>query len=128
MKRRTFIGLLSGAAAWPLAARAQQATRPIVGFLHQASPENYGPFVTAFRKGLAEIGYVEGQSIDIEYRWAEGHYDHLASMPADLARKPVVALCAAYYPAALQQRQQLRQYLSCLSSEAIQSTEGWPQR
>jgi putative ABC transport system substrate-binding protein len=102
MKRREFITLLGGAAAaWPLAAPAQQATRPTVGFLHQASPENYGPFVTAFRKGLAESGYLEGQSIEIEYRWAEGHYDRLASMAADLVRKPVVALCAAYYPAAL---------------------------
>ena len=99
--RRQLITLLGGAAAWPLAARTQQPARPTIGFLHQASPENYGSFVAAFRKGLAEFGYVEGQSIAIEYRWAEGHYDRLPGMAAELVRKPVVALCAAYYPAAL---------------------------
>ena len=99
--RRQLITLLSGAAAWPLAARTQQPARPTIGFLHQASPENYGSFVAAFRKGLAEFGYVEGQSIAIEYRWAEGHYDRLPGMAAELVRTPVVALCAAYYPAAL---------------------------
>src|SRR5262245_15939570 len=100
--RRQLITLLGGAAAtWPLAARTQQPARPTIGFLHQASPENYGSFVAAFRKGLAEFGYVEGQSIVIEYRWAEGHYDRLPGMAAELVRKPVVALCAAYYPAAL---------------------------
>jgi putative ABC transport system substrate-binding protein len=100
--RRELLAALGGAAvAWPLAARAQQATRSTIGFLHQASRENYGPFVAAFRKGLAEFGYVEGHSIAIEYRWAEGHYDRLPAMAADLVRKPVAALCAAYYPAAL---------------------------
>src|SRR5262245_63481081 len=102
MKRRALIALLGGAAAaWPLAAQAQQAARPTIGFLHQASRENYGPFVAPFRKGLAEFGYVEGHSIAIEYRWAEGHYDRLPGMAADLVRKPVAALCAAYYPAEL---------------------------
>jgi putative tryptophan/tyrosine transport system substrate-binding protein len=102
MRRREFITLLGGAAAWPLtAASAQQPTRPVVGFLHQASPENYGSFVTAFRKGLAEFGYIESQSIAIEYRWAEGRYDRLPGLAAELVRKPVVAICAAYYPAAL---------------------------
>jgi hypothetical protein len=96
MSRREFITLLGGAAvAWPLAARAQQPARPTIGFLHQASRENYGPFVAAFRKGLAEFGYVEGHSITIEYRWAEGHYDRLPGMAADLVRKSVAALCAA---------------------------------
>jgi putative tryptophan/tyrosine transport system substrate-binding protein len=102
IERRKFLATLGGAAAtWPLAARGQQPARPTIGFLHQASRENYGPFVAAFRKGLAEFGYVEGHSIAIEYRWAEGHYDRLPGMAADLVRKPVAALCAAYYPAAL---------------------------
>jgi putative ABC transport system substrate-binding protein len=68
---------------------------------HQASPQNYHSFVAAFHKGLAEFGYVEGKSITIEYRWAEGHCDRLPGMAAELVRKPVAPLCAAYYPAAL---------------------------
>jgi putative ABC transport system substrate-binding protein len=101
MRRREFIRLIGGATAWPLAARAQQPAMPVVGFLHQASATNYDPFVTAFRKGLAEHGYVQGQNVTIEYRWADGHYDRLFGLAADLVRRPVSALCAAYLPAAL---------------------------
>jgi ABC-type uncharacterized transport system substrate-binding protein len=102
VKRREFIALVGGAAAaWPFAARAQRVAKPIVGFLHQAAPENFGSFVSAFAKGLGESGYTDGHNVTIEYRWAEGHYDRLPALVAALTRRPVAAICAAYLPAAL---------------------------
>jgi putative tryptophan/tyrosine transport system substrate-binding protein len=102
MRRREFITLLGGAAAaWPLSARAQQPTMPVIGFLHQGGAEPNKGFVVKFRQGLRESGYVDGQNVTTEFRWAEGHYDRLPALAADLARRQVTVVVAAYRPAAL---------------------------
>jgi putative tryptophan/tyrosine transport system substrate-binding protein len=95
MRRRDFIKVMAGsAAAWPLAARAQQPPMPVIGFLNGGTPEGYAPMVAAFRQGLNEAGYVDGQNVKIEYRWADDLYDRLPAMAMDLVRHEVTAIVA----------------------------------
>jgi putative tryptophan/tyrosine transport system substrate-binding protein len=101
MKRREFITLLGGTAAWPLAARAQQAPTAVIGFLGLTSQSEWGKFVLALNNGLAETGYVEGRNLRIEYRWADGHYDRLPAMAADLVRRKVDVIVTIAPPATL---------------------------
>ena len=92
MRRREFIAGLAGLAAWPIGVRAQQPSMPVVGYLYAGSPGPAAPLIAVFRQALAESGYVEGQNVRVEYRWAEGHYDRLPELAKDLAGRQVAVI------------------------------------
>ena len=101
MRRRTFIAALGGAVAWPLAASAQQPALPVIGYLSTVSETQVMPQLAAFRRGLSETGLTEGSNVLVEYRWAEGQYQRLPAMAAELIRRPVSLILAQAPPAAL---------------------------
>jgi putative tryptophan/tyrosine transport system substrate-binding protein len=101
VRRREFVKIAAAALAWPIAVRAQQKAMPVIGFLGGASAGSHAPFVAKFQQGLEELGFIDGQSVAIEYRWAEGRFDRLSELAADLVRRKVNLIVAQSDPAAL---------------------------
>jgi putative tryptophan/tyrosine transport system substrate-binding protein len=101
MRRRDLIAILGGAAAWPLATHAQQSAMPVIGFVSGGFPTDYARFLTSFRQGLRDAGFVEGENVAIEQRWAEGRYERLPAFAAEFVKRPVTVIAAASLPAAL---------------------------
>ena len=95
MRRREFIAVLGGAAAWPLTARSQQPALPTIGFLNSASPDAFAPYVAGFLQGLRDAGYIDGQNVKVEYRWGYGQYDRLSQLAAELVGQQVAVIVAS---------------------------------
>ena len=127
LKRRSFITLLGGAAvAGPLAARAQQAAIPVIGFLGTGSEAQSHGQVTAFRRGLSQVGFDEGRNVAFEFRWAEGRYERLPAMAAELARRPVALILANAPPAAPTAKATTATSRLCSWSDSIRWRPGSP--
>ena len=121
MKRRDFIAAFGGAAAWPLAARAQQSAIPVIGFLSSSSSIVTTKRITSFSQGLSETGYVAGRDVMIEPRLAEGQYDRLPALAADLVSRRVNLIAALHHLRRLRRRKQPRQFPSFSSGPSIRS-------
>jgi putative ABC transport system substrate-binding protein len=121
MRRREFIAGVGSAAAWPLTARGQQPAIPVIGYLGAQADDDYKNRIAQFLQGLKEIGYVEGQNVAVEYRWAENQYDRLPALAADLVRRRVAVIVAAGTPPRWRQRQRPRPYPSSLTPAVTRS-------